>query len=123
MVGKDDNVKTYNLPKSNLIQEAPYFKKACLEACLEGQTKTVKLEEEDPISFDLIVQWMYCRHVVMPDQDHLSTPLTASDQVLVYLKFLKLADCLGVADPVSKVLSAMILMLKDNPDALMPAHI
>lgn len=83
IVGGPDNKKTYRLSKNKLVGISAYFKAAFgnEERWIEGATQTSILDEEEPISFDLLIQWIYWRAVVLPRASETSSAAEKSPHI------------------------------------------
>lgn len=52
------------------------------------------MEEDDPDAFDLLVQFIYTKQIVLPQED----PPNLSDNITRYLALVRLADKIGLLD-------------------------
>lgn len=122
IVGQDENTKTYELPKFKLMAVSGYFQAALSGPWVEGRLHTVTLDWENPLSFDLFVQWMYIKQVVIP---RVTTSKSRADSecLSIYLNFSKLADYLNVIGPMHTSLEDMEKIIIANPEALESYHI
>ena len=59
IVGSGNDQKTFNIHEELLVKASYYFNVVLKSYFIEGQTQTVRLEEDDPGAFDLFAQYLY----------------------------------------------------------------
>jgi hypothetical protein len=60
--------KKYQLHKALLTHHSGYFRAALKKTWREGMEGLVKLEDVDPVAFDIFVNWIYTRQLPDPKQ-------------------------------------------------------
>ena len=66
-VGSGELEETFNVHEELLTNHSEYFQAALNSRFIEGQNKSIRLEEHDPSAFDLLVQYLYKGHYSIPD--------------------------------------------------------
>jgi hypothetical protein len=98
----------YTLYKRLLCHCSTFFNGAFNGHFIEGETQELTLACSTE-SFDLVIQWMYTAHAVLPP-----TVVSDSDKVSRLLDFLKLADFLHLTGPFTTINETIHEMVKDR---------
>jgi hypothetical protein len=130
--GIDTKKKRYTLCRWKLVETSEFFRAAFLGCFNETQKQIVRLEDEDPVAFDLVLQWIYCGEIRPPPvrEERKSTcsikSLSKSEitkRISQYLEFLIMADWLLVSpSPEEAAMEKIISLVGENLNLITAEH-
>ncbi|KAJ9497384.1 hypothetical protein LTR99_008840 [Exophiala xenobiotica] len=71
----------YALHESILVSECPFFEKCLSSDMKEAQDGEIHLPEDNPSAFDVLVQWMYTKHIAQNDATNLALAYNLADKL------------------------------------------
>jgi len=110
--------KAFSLSKKILCSSSAYFAAAFEGNFQEGITQTLNLEEDDVDSFELLIQYIYTREVVL-EKD----PPNYGETITSYLGLAKIGDKLSIADVVYLAFEELRVILRKNCQRLQRSHL
>jgi BTB/POZ domain len=131
-VGSEATKKKYILPKTYLCEQSAYFKAAFEGRFQEGEEQALQLDEDSPEHFELVIQWLYTKRVILPRHElprhELPKDLAAEKSLLQekitgYLNFIVLCNKLLLLGDQAEVVEKVKASLITNRKALLPHHV
>lgn len=111
--------KKYKLPKRLVCHSSTFLSTAFNGQFKEGETQELTLKDTNSDAFELVIQWMYTGHFVLP-----AIVQTDADSISRILDFLNAADFLDlIGSPYRVVADAIKEKLIKSREVLESAHI
>lgn len=99
----------FKISKQLVCNYSQYFRAALSKSFKEGHNGILRLEDEDPETFEAFAEWLYCGAVLRPDT------IAKPDRWNWYLNLYILADRLCAHGLQNQVMDNLIAMAKLNP--------
>lgn len=109
--------KGYSLSKKMLCQSSAYFAAVFEGNFQEAITQTLDLEEDDEDAFELLIQYIYTREIVLDEPTNFTKSITRC------LGLAKIGDKLGILDVVDIAYDKVFSILKGNSQRLQLCHL
>jgi len=115
IVGPEE--RSYIIHKGILCKHAAYFEAALSAGFLESRTMTIRLDEEDPLIFDIFINWLYARKILPDDASVIDMAWQMKAELYIF------ADRRGCSALKNDTINLMVEHALDNEDSTLSVAI